>query len=128
MDNKEIIEKTLEEISKDVDWETRYAKYAKDILMHEVHHKELSKNAKVKFPLSKYTSITKFKGRKLETDIRFLGESIGSLIIKDGSSFFKKRLAVMRVFFFASVCRCRRKNYFKEYFQEAASRTRQRRR
>ena len=90
MDNKEIIEKTLEEISKDVDWETRYAKYAKDILMHEVHHKELSKNAKVKFPLSKYTSITKFKGRKLETDIRFLGESIGSLIIKDGSSFFKK--------------------------------------
>lgn len=91
MDNTEIIKKTLEEISKDANWVTRYAKYAKNILKHEAHHKELSQKVKVKFPLSKYTSITKFKGRYLETDIRFLGESIGSLIIKDDDSpFFKK--------------------------------------
>lgn len=91
MTNEEIIKKALIEISKDSDWETRYAKYAKDILKHEAYHKELTKKAKVKFPLSKYSSITKFRGKKVETDIRYLGQSIGSLIIMpDGSRFFKK--------------------------------------
>ena len=64
MTNKEIIEKTLIEISKDSDWETRYANYAKDILKHESYHKEMKNKAKVKFPLSKYTSITKYRGKK----------------------------------------------------------------
>lgn len=91
MTNEEIIKITLSEISRDSDWETRYAKYAKDILKYEAYHKELTQKAKVKFPLSKYTSITKFRGKKVETDIRYLGQSIGSLIIMpDGSRFFKK--------------------------------------
>lgn len=91
MTNEEIIEKTLIEISRDSDWETRYANYAKDILKHEAYHKELINKVRVKFPLSKYTSITKFRGKKVETDIRYLGQSIGSLIIMpDGSRFFKK--------------------------------------
>ena len=89
--NKEIVEMTLCEISKDTDWEKRYAKYAKDILMHEAYHKELTNKVKVKFPLSKYTSISKFRGKTVETDIRYLGQSIGSLIIlPDGSRSFKK--------------------------------------
>lgn len=91
MTNSEIIKKTLCEISKDSDWEKRYAKYAKDILKHADLHKIVNKFAKVKFPLSKYTSISKYKGKKIETDIRYLGQSVGSLIIKsDGSRIFKK--------------------------------------
>lgn len=91
MTNEEIIKMTLSEISRDSDWETRYANYAKDILKHEAYHKELTNKAKVKFPLSKYTSISKYRGNKVETDIRYLGQSIGSLIIKpDGSRSFKK--------------------------------------
>ena len=91
MTNKKIIEKTLIEISKDSDWETRYAIYAKDILKNEAYHKELTNKAKVKFPLSKYTSITKYRGKKVETDIRYLGQSIGSLIIEpNGNRYFKK--------------------------------------
>ena len=91
MTNKEIIEKTLSEISKDSDWETRYANYAKDILKHESYHKEMTNKVKVKFPLSKYTSISKFREKKVETDIRYLGQSIGSIVIEpDGSRFFKK--------------------------------------
>ena len=91
MDNKEIIDNTLEEISKDYDWETRYAKYAKDILEHNAYHKEMNNKAKVKFPLSKYTSISKFRGKKVETDIRYLGQSIGSLIFEpDKEPYFKK--------------------------------------
>lgn len=89
--NEEIIKKTLVEISKDSDWETRYANYAKDILKHEAYHKELTNKAKVKFPLSKYTSFTKFRGKKVETDIRYLGQSIGSLIIEpNGNRYFMK--------------------------------------
>ena len=91
MTNSEIIEKTLSEISNDSDWEKRYAKYAKDILKHADVHKEITKFVKVKFPLSKYTCISKFKGKKIETDIRYLGQSIGSLIVEsDGSRLFKK--------------------------------------
>ena len=91
MTNKEIIEKTLIEISKDSDWETRYAKYAKDILKHEAYHKELINKVRIKFPLSKYTSITKFRGKKVETDIRYLGQSIGSLFFEpDRNPYFKK--------------------------------------
>lgn len=91
MTNEEIIEKTLIEISKDSDWETRYANYAKDILKHESYHKGMTNKAKVKFPLSKYTSISKYRGKKVETDIRYLGQSIGSLIIEpNGNRFFKK--------------------------------------
>ena len=91
MTNKEIIEKTLIEISKDSDWETRYANYAKDILKHESYHKEMNNKAKVKFPLSKYTSITKYRGKKVETDIRYLGQSIGSLFFEpDSKPYFKK--------------------------------------
>ena len=89
--NQEIVEMTLCEISKDTDWEMRYAKYAKNILKHEAYHKELTNKAKVKFPLSKYTSISKYRGKKVETDIRYLGQSIGSLIIEpNGNRFFKK--------------------------------------
>lgn len=92
MTNKEIIEKILIEISKDSDWETRYANYAKDILKHEAYHKELINKVKVKFPLSKYTCISMYKGKKVVTDIRYLGQSIGSLIIKpDGSRFQKSK-------------------------------------
>lgn len=91
MENKEIIEKTLSEISKDSDWETRYANYAKDILKNEAYHKELTNKAKVKFPLSKYTSISKYRGKKVETDIRYLGQSIGSLFFEpDSKPYFKK--------------------------------------
>ena len=91
MTNEEIIEKTLIEISKDSDWETRYANYAKDILKHESYHNGMTNKAKVKFPLSKYTSISKYRGKKVETDIRYLGQSIGSLIIEpNGNRFFKK--------------------------------------
>lgn len=91
MTNKEIIEKTLIEISKDSDWETRYANYAKDILKHESYHKEMNNKAKVKFPLSKYTSITKYRGKKVETDIRYLGQSIGSFFFEpDSKPYFKK--------------------------------------
>lgn len=91
MTNKEIIEKTLIEISKDSDWETRYANYAKDILKHELYHKEMTNKAKVKFPLSQYTSITKYRGKKVETDIRYLGQSIGSLFFEpDSKPYFKK--------------------------------------
>ncbi len=91
MTNKEIIEKTLIEISKDSDWETRYANYAKDILKYESYHKEMNNKAKVKFPLSKYTSISKSRGKKVETDIRYLGQSIGTLFIEpDGNRYFKK--------------------------------------
>lgn len=93
MTNSEIIEKTLSEISKDSDWEKRYTKYAKDILKHTDQHKIVTKSAKVKFPLSKYTSISKYKGKKIETDIRYLGQSVGSLIIKsDGSRIFRKNI------------------------------------
>lgn len=91
MTNKEIIERTLIEISKESDWEMRYAKYAKDILKREAYHKEMTNKAKVKFPLSKYTSITKYRGKKVETDIRYLGQSIGSLIIEpNGNRYFMK--------------------------------------
>ena len=90
MTNEDIIEKTLIEISKDSDWETRYANYAKDILKHESYHKGMTNKAKVKFPISKYTSISKYRGKKVETDIRYLGQSIGSLIIEpNGNRFFK---------------------------------------
>ena len=82
MNNKEVIKNTLVEISKDSDWETRYAKHAEGILEHETNHKKLTNKAKVKFPLSKYTSISKFRGKKVETDIRYLGQSIGLLIIE----------------------------------------------
>ena len=91
MTNEEIIKMTLNEISRDSDWETRYANYAKDILKHESYHKGMTNKAKVKFPLSKYTSISKYRGKKVETDIRYLGQSIGSLIIEpNGNRFFKK--------------------------------------
>lgn len=95
MTNEEIIKTTLSEISRDSDWETRYANYAKDILKNEAYHKELTNKAKVKFPLSKYTSISKYRYRgnknKVETDIRYLGQSIGSLIIeRNGNRYFKK--------------------------------------
>ena len=91
MTNEEIIKITLSEISRDSDWETRYANYAKDILKHEAYHKELTNKAKVKFPLSKYTSISKYRGKKVETDIRYLGQSIGSLIIEpNGNRYFMK--------------------------------------
>ena len=91
MTNKEIIEKTLIEISKDSNWETRYANYAKDILKHESYHKEMTNKAKVKSPLSKYTSITKYREKKVETDIRYLGQSIGSLFFEsDSKPYFKK--------------------------------------
>ena len=91
MTNEEIIKMTLSEISKDSNWETRYANYAKVILKHEAYHIELTNKAKVKFPLSKYTSITKYRGKKVETDIRYLGQSIGSLYIEPNNEpYFKK--------------------------------------
>lgn len=91
MGNKEIIENTLCAISEDSNWEIRYAKYAKDILKHADVHKIITKSVKVKFPFSKYTCISKFKGKKIETDIRYLGQSIGSLIVdSDGSKVFMK--------------------------------------
>lgn len=94
MSNLEIIDSTLLEISKDTNWEMRYAKYAKDILKHESYHREMSRLVKVKFPLSKYTSISKFSGNKYTTDIRYLGQSIGLLICEpNGGRFFKKNIS-----------------------------------
>lgn len=89
--NIEIIKQTLCEIAKEDNWEDRYAKYAKNILKHEAHYIEMSKKARVAFPLSAYTTISRLQVNKCEYDIRYLGQSIGSLIItQDGKRIFKK--------------------------------------
>ena len=92
MKNEELIEKTLNEISKDSSWEERYEEYADAILKHEKIHSILNKRVSVKFPLSKYTSISKLKQGKVEMDIRFLGQSIGTLFLDKSENIpkFKK--------------------------------------
>ncbi len=90
MTNEEIITATLEELAKEPDWQIRYAKYADDILKNQDHYIKMSHKANISFPLSAYTTITKMKSSGCEYDIRYLGESIGTLSIKqDGERKFK---------------------------------------
>lgn len=81
MTNKEIIELTENELLKE-NWYIRYAKYADDILKHWKQYEEMSHKARVAFPLSAYTSISKMTQSGFDYDIRYIGQSIGTLSIK----------------------------------------------
>ncbi len=77
------------ELSKE-NWHDRYAKYAEDILKHWKLYEEMSHKARVAFPLSAYTSISKMEKSSYEYDIRYLGQSIGTLYIEEnGERYFK---------------------------------------
>ena len=83
MTNEEIIKATIAELSKEPNWQERYAKYANSILKHTEYYKEMAGKAHVSFPLSAYTTISKLKKSSCEYDIRYLGQSIGSLEIRE---------------------------------------------
>lgn len=83
MTNQEIIESTIEELNKEKNWQVRYAKYAEGILKHQDHYKTMSQKANVSFPLSAYTTISKMNSGSCKYDIRYLGQSIGTLTIKN---------------------------------------------
>lgn len=86
MKNQDIIKQTLEELDKDSEWKMRYAEYAKEILNKQNTYVEMSRKVKVSFPLSMYTNISKIKSGNYQYDIRYLGQSIGTLVIKKGQS------------------------------------------
>lgn len=86
MTNQDIIKQTLEELDKDSEWKMRYAKYAKEILNKQNTYVEMSRKVKVSFPLSMYTTISKIKSGNYQYDIRYFGQSIGTLEIKKGQS------------------------------------------
>lgn len=82
MTNQEIIDRTISELAAEKDWQVRYAEYADEILKHQDHYKKMFNKANVSFPLSAYTTIGKLKKESCEYDIRYLGQSIGTLTIK----------------------------------------------
>lgn len=89
MTNQEIIDSTIRELATEKDWQDRYAKYANGILKHQDHYKRMSHKANVSFPLSAYTTISKLKSGSCIYDIRYLGQSIGTLTInKEGNRSF----------------------------------------
>lgn len=89
-DNLEVIKETLAVLETEPNWHLRYADYASKILEHEKHYKEMARKFHVSFPLSAYTSISKLTGSSAIYDIRYIGQSIGTLTIKsDGSRVFK---------------------------------------
>lgn len=81
--NQEIINETLLELSKEPDWQARYAEYAAKMLKHEDAYVKMSRKVHVEFPLSAYTTISKMTKSGCELDIRYLGQSIGILSIKE---------------------------------------------
>lgn len=82
MTNQEIIDSTIKELDTEKDWQVRYAKYADGILKHQDHYISMSHKANVSFPLSAYTTIDKMNRESCKYDIRYLGQSIGTLTIK----------------------------------------------
>ena len=82
--NAKVVKITLELLKENREWEKRYAGYAKDILKNENKYREGSKLFKVKRPLYIYSSISKVKSKKLIYDLRFAGQSVGEIAVKDG--------------------------------------------
>jgi len=65
------------------EWENRFAEYAKQIKKNERFYKEGISKFQVKAPLYRYTNISSVKDKKLEYDIRFCGQSIATVKVKN---------------------------------------------
>lgn len=81
--NQQIVNETIELLnSSKGEWEKKYEEHATYILKNIEKYEMNGKKFQVNFPLSAYTSISKIKKSTTEYDIRFLGQSIGTLSVK----------------------------------------------
>ena len=83
MNHSEIVEKVNELLTKNNEWEERFADYAAQITKNKTAYIEGAKKFRVNPPLYRYTSVSKVSGKNATFDIRFCGQSVATVHVEN---------------------------------------------
>jgi hypothetical protein len=83
MNYKDEVQKFNILLNKNTGWGARFADYAKKILENQDKYKKGCKQFRVRKPLTVYTSVGLAKEPRLKYDLRFAGQSVATINVKD---------------------------------------------
>ena len=92
MNNSEIVNKASELLKENLEWDERYANYAKKIDLDQ--YARYRKKFRIPSPLNIYSSISRVeKCTKYTTsyDLRYQGQSIGEITVKNGEVYLNTK-------------------------------------
>lgn len=82
--NEEVVNEVMRQLEEKNEWVDRYNGYASAILKNKDNYGKNSRRFKINSPLYVYSSISKVEGAssKCSFDLRFAGQSVGTLLVK----------------------------------------------